>query len=87
VLTQPGLSTIIDGILIARRIFVRIRNFITYRISATLQLLVFFFVAVFLFKPADYQPDEDVFVDSADWPSFFHMPVGISFFELISLLL
>eukprot|EP01036_Dinobryon_divergens_P022999 gene22999-31308_t len=40
VLTQPGLSTIIDGIIIARCIFVRIRNFITYRISATLQLLV-----------------------------------------------
>lgn len=73
ILTQEGLSTIIDGILISRCIFVRIRNFITYRISATLQLLIFFFIAVFAFKPIDYQPAVDP--DSADWPTFFHMPV------------
>merc|ERR1719218_284008 len=58
VLTQPGLTTIIDGILIARCIFVRIRNFITYRIAATLQLLLFFFIAVFVFKPSDYEPHD-----------------------------
>ena len=34
-LTQPGLAAIIDGIVIAREIFVRIRNFLTYRIAAT----------------------------------------------------
>ena len=38
VLTEPGLSTIIHGIIIARCIFERIRNFITYRIAATLLL-------------------------------------------------
>lgn len=47
VLTKVGLSTIITGIITARCIFVRIRNFLTYRIAATLQLLVFFFIAVF----------------------------------------
>jgi H+-transporting ATPase len=73
ILTQEGLSTIIDGILISRCIFVRIRNFITYRISATLQLLIFFFIAVFAFKPVDYQPSQNI--DSDNWPSFFHMPV------------
>ena len=73
ILTQEGLSTIIDGILISRCIFVRIRNFITYRISATLQLLIFFFIAVFAFKPPDYQPTTNP--DSVDWPTFFHMPV------------
>ena len=57
VLTREGLSTIVDGIVIARRIFVRIRNFLTYRIAATLQLLVFFFIAVFWFKPKDYMPN------------------------------
>jgi P-type E1-E2 ATPase len=31
VLTQPGLSTIVYGIKIARCIFVRLRNFVTYR--------------------------------------------------------
>ena len=80
VLTQPGLSTIVDGILLARCIFVRIRNFITYRIAATLQLLVFFFIAVFMFKPIDYQPkDPSLIPDYPDlayqWPGFFHMPV------------
>jgi H+-transporting ATPase len=41
------------------------------QISATLQLLWFFFVAVFAFHPSDFQPEdtEDV------WPQFFHMPV------------
>jgi H+-transporting ATPase len=66
VLTEEGLGTIIHGIIIAREIFQRINNFLTYRISATLQLLVFFFIALFAFKPVDYD-------DS--WPEFFHMPV------------
>lgn len=88
VLTQPGLSTIIHGILIghciliippfvivcdaARCIFVRIRNFITYRIAATLQLLWFFFIAIFAFKPSDFEPEDQ---DDHYWPTFFHMPV------------
>merc|ERR1711988_452348 len=80
VLTKPGLSTIVEGILLSRKIFVRIRNFITYRIAATLQLLVFFFIAVFMFKPVDYQPkDPSLIPDYPDlayqWPGFFHMPV------------
>jgi H+-transporting ATPase len=70
-LTQPGLSTIVYGIIIARCVFMRIRNFITYRISATLQLLFFFFIAVFSFKPSSYTlPDANTV-----WPDFFHMPV------------
>jgi H+-transporting ATPase len=69
VLTRPGLSTIITGIVTARRIFVRIRNFLTYRIAATLQLLLFFFIAVFLFQPAAFQPI------GSTWPPFFRMPV------------
>ena len=79
VLTQPGLSTIVSGILISRKIFARIRNFLTYRIAATVQLLIFFFIAVFAFKPSDYQPywwqQDPRFPDSQAWPSFFHMPV------------
>lgn len=80
VLTKPGLSTIVEGILLSRKIFVRIRNFITYRIAATLQLLVFFFIAVFIFKPIDYQPKHRAEIPGYPdmdytWPSFFHMPV------------
>ncbi|EIE23688.1 plasma-membrane proton-e [Coccomyxa subellipsoidea C-169] len=66
VLTEPGLSTIVDAIVIARRIFRRISNFLNYRIAATLQLLLFFFIAVFAFAPHDYNPR---------WPSFFQLPV------------
>jgi H+-transporting ATPase len=40
VLTQPGLSTVVEAIVVARCIFQRMKNFINYRISATLQLLV-----------------------------------------------
>jgi len=65
VLTEPGLSTIIHGIVIARRI----GNFLTYRIAATLQLLTFFFIALFAFKPYEYQPEHE------DWLQFFKMPV------------
>lgn len=80
VLTKPGLSTIVEGILLSRKIFVRIRNFITYRIAATLQLLVFFFIAVFMFKPIDYQPANRAEIPGYpdmdyNWPGFFHMPV------------
>jgi H+-transporting ATPase len=78
VLTEPGLATIIDGIVIARKIFVRIRNFITYRIAATLQLLLFFFIAVFVFKPSEYEPRTasiHSYTDVKAWPAYFHMPV------------
>merc|ERR1712022_38498 len=79
VLTEPGLSTIVEGILISRRIWCRIRNFLTYRIAATLQLLCFFFIAVFLFRPNEYIPKnwekDSEFMDTTEWPPFFHMPV------------
>jgi H+-transporting ATPase len=72
ILTQPGLTTIIHGIVVAREIFQRITNFITYRISATLQLLLFFFIAVFVFHPSSFDQPPDA---EEPWPDFFHMPV------------
>merc|ERR1719201_1293145 len=83
VLTEPGLSTIVEGILISRRIWCRVRNFLTYRIAATLQLLCFFFIAVFLLRPNEYMPKDwqtnpdfrAVEPNLQDWPPFFHMPV------------
>jgi H+-transporting ATPase len=45
-------------------------NFITYRIAATLQILVFFFISVFAFHPSDYPHPE-----GEEWPEFFYMPV------------
>lgn len=77
VLTEEGLSTIVEGIIIARCIFQRMKNFITYRIAATLQLLVFFFIAVLALRPKDYMPsDWSTNPDfGEEWPSFFKMPV------------
>merc|ERR1711865_1000676 len=79
VLTEPGLSTIVEGILVARRIWCRVRSFLTYRIAATLQLLTFFFLAVFLYRPNEYMPadwkNKADFTDTTEWPPFFHMPV------------
>ena len=56
VLTEPGLSTIVEGIMVSRRIWCRVRSFLTYRIAATLQLLCFFFIAAFAFQPNKYMP-------------------------------
>jgi H+-transporting ATPase len=76
VLTEEGLSSIIHAIVIAREIFQRMSNFITYRISATLQLIFFFIIAIFAFHPSDYQqPPEDELDRGLEWPEFFHMPV------------
>jgi magnesium-transporting ATPase (P-type) len=76
VLTEEGLSTIVEGIIISRCIFQRMKNFITYRIAATLQLLVFFFIAVLTFKPSDYQPSDETDDDvGGAWPDFFKLPV------------
>merc|ERR1712100_75451 len=83
VLTEAGLSTWVEGILISRRIWCRVRNFLTYRVAATLQLLCFFFIAVFAFRPNEYMPKDwqhseefkAVEPNMAEWPPFFHMPV------------
>merc|ERR1711966_142396 len=79
VLTEAGLSTIVEGILIARRIWCRVRSFLTYRIAATLQLLCFFFISVFAYRPNEYMPKnwekDPEFMDTTEWPPFFHMPV------------
>ena len=74
ILTEEGLGTIIHGIIMAREIFSRMSNFITYRISATLQLLLFFFIAVFAFPPADYESPPGA-TEEEKFPKFFHMPV------------
>jgi H+-transporting ATPase len=74
ILTEHGLGTISQGIILSRHIFQRMSNFITYRISATLQLLLFFFLAVLTLHPSDYPQPDDLDRD-LPWPSFFHMPI------------
>jgi len=78
VLTKEGLSTIVEGVMIARQIFARMKNFINYRITATLQLLIFFFLAVLCLPPQSYVPHPQPagWLDSdTEWPKFFRMPV------------
>jgi H+-transporting ATPase len=76
VLTEPGLGTIAQSIVLSRHIFQRMSNFITYRISATLQLLLFFFLSVLFFHPSEYLQPEDL--DRGEvWPNFFHLPIGM----------
>jgi len=76
VLTKEGLSTIVDGIVIARMIFRRMKSFLTYRIAATLQLLIFFFIALFAFPPTDYIPDNPPDnLNTDEWPDYFSLPV------------
>lgn len=65
VLTLEGLSVIVEAIRIARCIFCRMKNFINYRIACTLQLVVFFFIAILSLHPSTYGHEEH----------FFKMPV------------
>ena len=46
VLTREGLSTIVLAIVLAREIFQRMRNYCIYRISCTIQLLLFLFIVI-----------------------------------------
>ncbi|EPY19422.1 H+-transporting ATPase [Strigomonas culicis] len=77
VLTEPGLSVVVEAMLVSREVFQRMLSFLTYRISATLQLVVFFFIACFSLTPRDYGSVDVNF-------QFFHLPVLM--FMLITLL-
>ncbi|CAF4715985.1 unnamed protein product, partial [Rotaria socialis] len=50
VLTEPGLSVIIEAILGSRQIFQRMRNYAIYTCSITIRVIVGFSVLIFAFK-------------------------------------
>ncbi|RNF07463.1 P-ATPase family transporter: proton [Trypanosoma rangeli] len=77
VLTGPGLSVVVEAMLVSRQVFQRMLSFLTYRISATLQLVCFFFIACFSLTPRNYGSVDPDF-------QFFHLPVLM--FMLITLL-
>ncbi|PBJ70409.1 P-type H+-ATPase [Trypanosoma cruzi cruzi] len=77
VLTGPGLSVVVEAMLVSRQVFQCMLSFLTYRISATLQLVCFFFIACFSLTPRNYGSAD------ADF-QFFHLPVLM--FMLITLL-
>ena len=72
VLTEPGLSTIVTAMVVSRKIFTRMKNFVIYRVACTEQLLFFFLFSCLAFKPSDYAPDG---ADMEDWPDYFSLPV------------
>ena len=51
VLMEEGLSTIIMAIRLSRKIFQRMRNYLTYRVASSLMLAVFFVISVAAFNP------------------------------------
>jgi H+-transporting ATPase len=78
VLTEPGLSVIIDAIFRSRKIFQRMRNYCVYRISCTLQLLFFFFFAIICFDPSSsyfYGTVAPGINPDLDRPAAFTLPV------------
>jgi len=50
VLTRPGLSPIYTAVLASRRIFKRLRSYVIYRISVTVQVVVFLSIISFAFN-------------------------------------
>ncbi|CEO99462.1 Plasma membrane ATPase [Plasmodiophora brassicae] len=70
VLTKPGLNAIVEAILISRRIFARMNSFLIYRVAATLQLILFFFIAILAMHPNELGPAHD-----KSFPEFWSMPV------------
>ena len=50
VLTKSGLSVIFRAIKSARKIFGRMRAYTTYRVSETIRLLLFLFLAMMVFN-------------------------------------
>merc|ERR1719487_196736 len=49
VLTEPGLSTIITAINLSRKIFHRMKNYLVYRVAASLMLALFFLISISAF--------------------------------------
>ena len=73
VLTSAGLSVIIEAIYRARKIFQRMKNFCTYRIACTIQLLIFFFISMVSLDPSSYACNQ--VGGCEDVPNTFSLPV------------
>ena len=74
VLTSAGLSVIIEAIYRARKIFQRMKNFCTYRIACTIQLLIFFFISMCSLNPK-YKYDCRGVGGCDNVPNTFSLPV------------
>ena len=78
ILTAPGLSVIVDAIILSRSIFQRMKNYVVYRVACTTQLLLFFFITVCFVHPTGYGGwDDDTLDDEAQPPKVFKLPVVV----------
>jgi len=59
VLLSPGLSTITEAIMRARKIFQRLKNYVIYRINATVQILIFMSLSVLFLNEYYYENDAE----------------------------
>ena len=77
VIGREGLGAIVDGVEISREIIKRMKVFLTYFIASSLQLAIFFFLALYAFVPAHYFPTApgQPAPQDAEWPAFFSLPV------------
>merc|ERR1711966_610977 len=84
VLTEPGLSTIVTAVVVSRKIFTRMKNFVIYRVACTEQLLFFFLISCLAYNPRDFakkgphcstDPTVDKCYTQDDWPEYFSLPV------------
>lgn len=73
VLIRPGLSVIINAIFTSRQIFQRVKNYCIYRIACTLQLLLFFVIAMVFINPRHYSCSGHSSCENV--PSYFTFPV------------
>lgn len=81
VLTEPGLGVVVEAMIISRQVFQRCLSFLTYRISASLQFVFTFFIALFAMSPKNYSKGVTPIIGDFD---FFKLPVIL--FMLITLL-
>jgi len=63
---------IVDAIVVSRCIFQRMKNYVIYRVACTIQLLLFFFVAVFAFQPNAY---DEAFKELPAHPNVYPLPL------------
>lgn len=80
VLTEPGLGVVVEAMIISRQVFQRCVSFLTYRISASMQFLITFFIALFALSPSHYAHGTKIDGNF----DFFKLPVIL--FMLITLL-
>ena len=91
VLTEPGLGAIVEAIIRSRKIFQRVRNYLLYRISATVQLLLFFVIAIIIIRPSIYYGSnftdhlEEIVIINPDDTSTFGNPAPAFLLPVISL--